>query len=337
MKALYLIDDETFEFKETILDKKENAATIKVVSMGICGSDISAYLGKLPLGKLPRVLGHEIAGIITEIQENDKGLKVGDKVAVEPYQYCGKCYPCSKGRTNSCENMKVIGVHEHGGYREYISHPVHLLHKLPEEISWEHAAMVEPLTISMHGVDRGRIEEGEYVVVTGAGTIGILAALYAKHLGAKTILVDPLQKRLDIAKSLGIDYVINPTESNDVEIISNITNGKMAGCVVEASGAEIAIQNTIKYVSDIGRVVLVGYPKKEVSLPTFLITRKEIDFLGARNCVKLFPKAIELIYSKKILVDDIITNVISFDEMPSYFQKIVEVPTDYLKVIAKTN
>lgn len=335
MKTLYLIDNETFEFEEGEIERKENSATIKVMSMGICGSDISAYLGKLPLGKLPRVLGHEIAGIITEISENDKGLKVGDKVSVEPYQYCGKCYPCSKGRTNSCENMKVIGVHENGGFREYISHPIHLLHKLPEDMSWEHAAMVEPLTISMHGVDRGNVKDREHVVVTGAGTIGILAALYAKYLGAKTIIVDPLQKRLNVAKGLGIDYVINPEECDDVKKIVSITNGRMAEFVVEASGAPIAIENTIKYVSNTGRVSLVGYPKKEVSLPTFLITRKEIDFLGARNCVELFPKAVELIYNKKILVDDIITNVISFEEMPTYFKSIADVPTDYLKVIAK--
>ncbi|QZY54353.1 alcohol dehydrogenase catalytic domain-containing protein [Crassaminicella profunda] len=335
MKALFLEDTKVFKMKDIPMIKDQNKVTIKVKTMGICGSDISAYKGVLPLGTLPRVLGHEIAGEIVSVPENTKGLKVGDKVAVEPYQYCGECYPCSIGRTNSCENMRVIGVHENGGYMEYINHDLHLVHKVPSDMSLINAAMIEPLTISMQAVDRAIVKKGEYVVITGAGTIGLLAAVYVKYLGATPIVVDPAIKRLEIAKKLGIEYVFDPVKEDVVEEISKITNKKMAEVVVEASGAVPAVRSAIDYVSYTGRISLVGYPKTEVLLPTFLITKKELDIRGARNCVKKFPEAIQLIYEGKIKIEPIITNVIDFEEMPEYFQKISENPNDYLKVIAQ--
>lgn len=337
MKALFLEDTKVFKMKDIPMKEEQNKVTIKVKTMGICGSDISAYKGVLPLGTLPRVLGHEIAGEIVSVPKNDKGLKAGDKVAVEPYKYCGKCYPCSIGRTNSCENMRVIGVHENGGYMEYINHDIHLVHKVPEDMSPIHAAMVEPLTISMQAVDRVLVKKGEHVVITGAGTIGLLAALYVKYLGAVPIVVDPAVKRLEIAKELGMDYVFDPVNEDVVEKISRITNKKMAEVVIEASGAVAAVKSSIDYVSYTGRISLVGYPNEEIPLPTFLITKKELDIKGARNCVKKFPEAIQLIYEGKVNVKPIITNVIGFEEMPEYFKKISKNPNDYLKVIAEIN
>lgn len=335
MKALLLEEPKKFKFIERPEIDEKNKVVIKVKAAGICGSDLSSYKGIFPLVTYPRVPGHEIAGEVVYVPENDKGIKIGDKVTLEPYKYCGECYPCSIGRTNCCEDLKVIGVHVDGGMAEYYAHDLHLVHKVPDSISWEHVPMIEPLTISIHGVHRVDVKEGEYVVVTGGGTIGLLAAQFVLTLGAVPIMVDPMDNRLKLAESLGIKYTLNPMTQDVVKEISNITKGRMAEVVVEASGAPSAVKSAIDYVSYAGRVSLVGYPKSDIPLPTFLFTKKELDVRGSRNSAKEFPLAIKLIEEGKVIVEPIITNIIEFEEMPEYFELITQNPNDYLKVIAK--
>ena len=179
---------------------------IKVHGMGICGSDIAAYKGINPLVTYPRIIGHEIAGEVLEAPPGETNMTPGDRVVIEPYVYCGKCYPCMNGRTNCCENLTVRGVHIDGGMSEFCFHPRHLVHKVPADVSWKHLAMVEPLTISVHAVKRARLAKGEHLVVTGAGPIGLLAAQYALVIGAVPIVVDPIDERLAFARSLGIPH-----------------------------------------------------------------------------------------------------------------------------------
>ena len=156
---------------------KPGEALIKVVTAGICGSDIGAFRGTNGLVSYPRVIGHELAGIVESIPENNKnGIKVGDRVVVDPYLYCGHCYPCRIGRTNCCTDLKVLGVHVDGGMAEYYCHPADMLIKIPEGMSWEQAAMAEPLTISLHGIHRGGLQAGEYCAIIGAGLILYLNA-----------------------------------------------------------------------------------------------------------------------------------------------------------------
>lgn len=316
-------------------DLKEGYCVIKVKSIGICGSEMSAYKGIFPMGAYPRRLGHEISGEIISIAENNKkNLKVGDKVVLEPYRYCGECYPCRQGKTNCCENLKVISVHNNGAHTEYFAHEIDLVHKVPDYVSFEYAALAEPLTISIHGVHRARVKKGEHVVVTGAGPIGLLAAIYVKFLGAIPIMVDPLNKRLNIANEMGVEHVINPISNDAVKEIEKITHGRMAEAVIEASGASVAIEDAINYVAYTGRISLVGYPNKPVPIPTFTVTKKEIDILGSRNSVEEFPLAIEIIANEKVDLKPLITNIIDFDDLPDYFAHIEENPNNYLKVIA---
>ena len=153
-------------------------ALISIITAGICGSDIGAFRGTNNLVSYPRIIGHELAGIIESIPEdNPKGLKIGDKVIADPYLYCGHCYPCSIGRTNCCTDLHVLGVHVDGGMAEYFCHPADMLVKMPDDMSWEEAAMAEPLTISLHGIHRGGLKAGEYCAIIGAGPIGLLAGI----------------------------------------------------------------------------------------------------------------------------------------------------------------
>lgn len=315
--------------------KKNNEVLIKVESMGICGSDIGAYRGTNPLVTYPRILGHEIVGTVIEsgIGMPD-GIGVGDRVVLDPYIYCGHCYPCSIGRTNCCESLKVLGVHINGGMQEIITHPAHQIVKAPD-MPIEKLALAEPLTISLHALHRTQVRENEHVVIIGAGAIGLMAALVAKVYGAIPILIDILDQRLEYAKSIGIDFTINPSKEDAQQGVYHLTNGRMAEVVIEASGANVSIQNSLKYVSFAGRIGLTGWPKTETPLPTNIITFKELNIYGSRTSKGEFEEALHLLLTEKIKAEKIISKVIEFDEIPEYVQKLSEFPDEYLKVVAK--
>lgn len=315
--------------------KKDTDVLIKVEAMGICGSDIGAYRGTNPLVTYPRILGHEIVGTILEkgIGMPDN-IDIGDRVIIDPYVYCSQCYPCSIGRTNCCETLRVIGVHIDGAMQEVVCHPAHLIVKAPN-MPINQLALAEPLTISLHAIHRTKVKAGEHVVVIGAGTIGLMAALIAQVYGAIPILIDILDDRLEYAQKIGIPHIINPSTESELDMIKEITKGRMAEVVIEASGSNIAIQNTLKYTSFAGRIALTGWPKTETALPTNIITFKELDIYGARTSKGEFEEALELLSSNKINPNTIITKTISFDELPKYIEDISENPGDYLKVIAQ--
>lgn len=313
---------------------KKGEALIKIMTAGVCGSDIGAFRGTNGLVSYPRVIGHELAGIIEQIDEdNPKGFKVGDHVIVDPYLYCGECYPCSIGRTNCCTDLKVLGVHVDGGMAEYFCHPADMLVKMPEGMDWILAAMAEPLTISLHGVHRGGLKAGEFCAIYGAGPIGLLAGMVAEAYGAHAILIDVVQERLDFGKELGVEYVINSAKENPAEVIAKITNGTMAQLVMECTGANVCIRGTLDLVSNAGRITFTGWPKTETSLPTDLFTKKEIDIRGARTSAGEFEEAIELITSGKVDVKKILTKTVTLDEAPETIIDIEKNPGNYMKVV----
>lgn len=313
---------------------KKGEALIRIMTAGVCGSDIGAFRGTNGLVSYPRVIGHELAGIIEQIdEENPKGLKAGDHVIVDPYLYCGHCYPCSIKRTNCCTDLKVLGVHVDGGMAEYFCHPADMLVKMPDGMDWILAAMAEPLTISLHGVHRGGLKAGEYCAIYGAGPIGLLAAMVAEAYGAHAILIDVVQERLDFGKELGVEYVINSAKEDAVAEVARITEGNMAQLVMECTGANVCIRGSLDLVSNAGRITFTGWPKNETSLPTDLFTKKEIDIRGARTSAGEFEEAIELIMSGKVDVKKILTKTVSLAEAPETIIDIEKNPGNYMKVV----
>lgn len=316
----------------------EGEALIKVVTAGICGSDIGAFRGTNGLVSYPRVIGHEIAGEIISIPEDNKrGLKPGDRVVVDPYLYCGKCYPCSIGRTNCCNDLKVLGVHIDGGMAEYYCHPADMLIPIPEGMTWEQAAMAEPLTISLHGIHRGGLKEGEYCAVFGAGPIGLVAGMVAEAYGAHAIVIDLVQERLDFAKSVGVEYVIHSGSEDVVEKIREITGGKMCQQVMECTGANVCIRTCLDIVCHAGRITFTGWPHSETSLPTDVITKKEIDIRGARTSAGEFEEALDLIMTKKVDMTKILTKTVTLEQAADTIIDIEQHPADYMKVVVQVN
>ena len=314
---------------------KQGEVLLRVLYAGICGSDIGAYRGANTLVTYPRVIGHEIvAEVISEPGENKKGIRKGDIVVVDPYLYCGKCYPCSIGRTNCCVDLKVLGVHIDGGMSEYMVHPTDMLVRLPEGVPLELAAIAEPLTISLHGLHRGAAKAGEHVAIIGAGPIGVLAAMAAMSYGATPILLDISEDRLAFARDhLGVPYVVNTARENAEEAVRRYTNGRMAELVMECSGANPAIVSTLQLVCNAGRITLTGWPKNETSLHTDIITKKEVDIRGARTSAGEFEEAIELIRTGRVDVRKILTRVVSLEEAPAVVEDIERNPGNYMKVV----
>lgn len=337
MKAI--IFDEPWKVRCTELEmpvRKPGEALIKVKAAGICGSDIGAFRGANKLVSYPRIIGHEIAGEIIDIDDdNPKGFKAGDKVVVDPYLYCGHCYPCSIGRTNCCENLHVLGVQTDGGMSEYFCHPSDMLIPIPDGISWVQAAMAEPLTISLHGIHRGRLQKGEFCAIIGAGPIGVAAGLIAQAYGAHAILIDIVQERLEFAKKLGIEYIVNSSTDNAVDFLRSITNGVMPTLVMECSGANGAIRNTLDYVSFAGRITLTGWPKTETSLPTDIITKKELDISGARTAAHEMSESLNLIRTRQVDMMKLLTCVIDINDAEDAIRDIEAHPEKYMKVVVK--
>ena len=316
---------------------KKGEALIRVMTAGICGSDIGAYRGTNGLVSYPRVIGHELAGVIEAIDDegNPKGFKVGDRVILDPYIHCDHCYPCSIGRTNCCTDLHVLGVHIDGGMAEYFCHPSSYLVAMPDGMDWDLAAMAEPLTISLHGIHRGALKAGEYCAIYGAGPIGLLAGLAAEAYGAHVIMIDLVQERLDRAKELGIEYIVNSGEMDPQQAVSEITGGMMAQLVMECTGANPCIRGALDLVSNAGRITLTGWPKKETSLPTDVITKKEIDIRGARTSAGEFEEAIEMITSGRVDVRALLTKTVTIDEAPETIRDIEAHPGSYMKVVVR--
>lgn len=261
-------------------------------------------------------------------------IKEGDRVIVDPYIYCGHCYPCSVGRTNCCENLNVIGVHVDGAMQEVVTHPAHLIHKIPDNVPSEMAPLAEPLTIALHALHRANVKAGEYVAIIGAGAIGLMAALSARHYKATPILIDIVEERLRYAQKLGVPYVLNAADDQVIDAIKNITHGTMAQVVIEASGANSAIRNTLDLASFAGRISFTGWPKQETSLPTNLITYKELDLRGSRTSAGEFDEALRMLSTLEINPQDVVSKVVNLDEIPDAVKELDRYPERYLKINA---
>ena len=309
-------------------------AVIQVKAAGICGSDISAFKGTNPTIEYPLVMGHELAGVITEIGENTEGFQVGDHVVLEPYFYCGHCYPCRMGLYNNCVDMNVLGVRMNGGMTEYVSHPISYLHKIPADMPWELAAMVEPLSIAVHAVHRASVRGNEKVAIFGAGTIGLLAALTTKVYGAEPILIDINQKRLDFARTMGIKHTLNSATDDLEKNIADLTGGELCPAVLECSGTEPAVNSALDIVSNSGRIAYVGLAKAPLTFNHPRVTRKELNFFGCRNSRNAFPECIDMLSESRIDVAPMIDLRHGLEELMQGFHDLIEAPEKYLKIIS---
>lgn len=304
---------------------------IKVKAAGVCGTDLHIWHDQFPYWP-PVVLGHEFSGEIVETGEKVKEFKIGDRVVAEPHSLaCGMCELCRQGKIQICASKRSPGWGINGAFTEYIVMPAVLLHRIPDGVSYELASLAEPLAIAVHQVvERGRIECQDFVVVTGAGPVGILAAFVAKAAGAAKVAMVGMNAgeyiRFKVAKELGADYIINAEMENPVDKVMELTSGRGADIVIETSGAGSAIAQSVDMVRKCGRISAIGISSKEtVNFPWNKAIYKVLDIaFNMSSSYTSWDRALSLIVNTQADLSRLITHRTSIYEWERVFKELEE-------------
>ena len=299
---------------------KPGQAIIKIKRIGICGTDLHAFEGIQPYFEYPRILGHELSGELIAF-DNAPGFEIGEAVTFIPYFYCGKCIACQKGKQNACVNIKVCGVHQHGGMVEYLSVPSYsLIHG--EGLSFDALALVEPLAIGAHGVRRAGVTNGEFVLVIGAGPIGLGTMEFARIAGGKVIALDINNDRLKFCKEkLKVEHTINAMDADVVKQLQSITYGDMPTVVIDATGNLKAINNAFQFMAHGARYVLIGLQKGEISFSHPEFHKREATLMSSRNATREdFEHVISSMKKGEVDPTTYITHRVLFDQVKDDFE-----------------
>jgi len=310
-------------------------ALVRVRRIGICGTDLKAYEGKMPFIEYPRILGHELGVEIVDIGANDRGLKAGDLVSIEPYLNCGTCIACRRGKTNCCTSLKVLGVHTDGGMREFITVPVHKLHK-SEILTIDQLALIETLVIGAHAVRRAQPEPGEFLLVIGAGPIGLTVIEAARASGAEIIVMDINPDRLSFAqRQIGVEHAVHAAD-NPVEHLLDITSGDMPTQVYDATGNLQSMNRSFDYLAAGGKLVFVGLVKDDITFSDPEFHRREMTVMSSRNgTADDFRWVIDKVESGAIDTRPWITHRVPFDGMIDQFPGWLDPASGVIKAMVE--
>ncbi|RYY62164.1 MAG: zinc-binding alcohol dehydrogenase family protein [Chitinophagaceae bacterium] len=295
---------------------------IKIRRIGICGTDLHAFDGSQPFFTYPRILGHELCGEITEA-DPDSPYSRGDLVTVLPYLHCGTCIACRNGKPNCCVGMQVLGVHIDGGMVEYLSIPTsHIMYA--GDLSPDALALVEPLSVSSHGIRRAGVSAGEFVLVAGAGPIGIGAMDLARIAGARVIALDVDPHRLDFCiKEIGVEFAFDARDPDLLINLQRVTRNEMAPVVIDATGNLRAINNGFNYISHGGRYVLIGLQKEAITFSHPEFHKREATLMSSRNATERdFTDVISMMRMKQLVPEKYITGRMDFSVVQDKFSTL---------------
>ncbi|MFP3918685.1 2,3-butanediol dehydrogenase [Lysinibacillus telephonicus] len=295
---------------------------LKVEWAGICGSDLHAYSHGLSLEahpisgqKPPLTLGHEFSGTIVEVAKDVTGHVVGERVAIEPLIYCGECYACKRGYYNQCSKVGFVGLNRDGGFAEYVIVDEKMVHVLPDHVSFEEGALVEPTAVSFYAVRESKLKPGDSVAIFGAGPIGLLTLLSVKAAGATQIIViDLSEERLEKAKELGATTIINGMRDDIVETIQQLTNGGVS-VAYECAGAQPTMTSAVASVKQGGQVMAIAVFAKPIAIDMGQLMFKAADITSTLAYRHVFPEVIEMIGTGRLDVKQVITKKIELDDI----------------------
>jgi 2-desacetyl-2-hydroxyethyl bacteriochlorophyllide A dehydrogenase len=333
MKALVCTTPRQFNYINTEMPVTAKGETLlKIERIGICGTDLHAFEGTQPYFNYPRILGHELAATIIETKAD--GFTAGDKVTIIPYMHCGNCTACNSGKNNCCVNMRVFGVHIDGGMREFVTVPNHALLK-SEGLSLDELALIEPLAIGAHAVKRAAVANGEFVLVIGAGPIGLGIAQFARIAGAHVIVVDVNDDRLQFCTThVGVEHTINPLKQDVMEALKQITSNNMPTVVMDATGNLKAINNAFVYLAHGGRYVLVGLQKEHISFSHPEFHKREATLMSSRNAnVSDFEHVMDCIKNGLVQPTNYITHKVAFSEVATQFESLLDPNSKVVKAM----
>ncbi len=340
MKALVLTEYNHVEIQDVPMPQiNSNEVLIRVKASSICGSDVHGYDGSSGRRTPPLIMGHEAAGIIEETGSAVTKFKKGDRVTFNSTLYCGDCYFCRRGEQNMCENGKVFGVANadyklDGAMAEYVKIPEHVLYPVPDNVTFVQAALAEPLSIALHAISRISIRMNDTVVVFGAGTIGIMMLKLLKISSAgKIIAVDIDDEKLENAKTLGADVVLNSKNCNVAEEVLRHTGGYGCDVCFEAVGIPSTTNQCLDCLRKNGTAVLLGNVTPEFNLAISKAVFRELKLIGSYGCTTEYATSLALISSGKIAVDDVASKVAPLEEGNEWFRKLHDEPTGLTKVV----
>jgi threonine dehydrogenase-like Zn-dependent dehydrogenase len=306
---------------------------LEVHYVGLCGSDLNMYRGTMAIVSYPRIPGHELSGVLVAKGEKVPGsIHVGDRVTVLPYSECSLCPACRAGRPNCCQFNQTLGLQRDGAmsrffaidYRKVFSSKVLTLQEL---------ALVEPLSVGYHAANRGRVTELDTVLVIGCGTIGMGVIAAAARKGATVIAVDVDDDKLAGAQKLGAQIAVNSTRQDVLAVTGTLTDGEGVSVAIEAVGLPDTFRLAVEAVAFAGRVVYVGYARQEVCYDTTPFVRKELDILGARNALRVFPAVIKMLEKRERPFTDLITRIYPLAETAQAFRDWDAAPGKVTKIL----
>ncbi|HZG85950.1 zinc-binding alcohol dehydrogenase family protein [Paenibacillus sp.] len=313
----------------------EDDVVVDVKRIGICGTDLHAYRGNQPFFAYPRILGHELSGIVRSAGARVEGLRPGDQVAVMPYLHCGECIACRRGKTNCCTRMQVLGVHVDGGMRERIAVSAsHLIRT--NGLTLDQSAVLEPLGIGAHAVRRSGLQAGDTVLVVGAGPIGLGVMAMAKRRGAAVIAMDINEERLSFCRSWArADACVNALREPEQALLE-LTNGEMPTVVFDATGSARSMEGAFRYPAHGGTLVFVGLVKSSIAFDDPEFHKRELTLMGSRNATKEdFDAVTEAIAAGDIDVSSFITHRASFDDMIPQFETWLKPESKTIKAMVE--
>ena len=318
-----------------IPEPNEGEVIVKIMRIGICGSDIHVYHGKHPYTSYPVVQGHEVSGEIAKIGDGITQFKLGDKVTIQPQVVCGKCFSCIHGNYHICDELKVMGFQTTGTASEYFKVAASKLLKLPENMSFDEGAMVEPLAVAVHALSRAGEVKGKKILVLGAGPIGNLVAQSAKGLGAKAVMITDLSDyRLQKAKECGIDFCVNTKDQDIGKVLLDNFGQDKADIILECVGVNTTMSQAVLNARKGGTIIVVGVFGSKATIDLGLVQDRELMLIGTLMYQeKDYLKAIELIQSEKVKLKPLITNHFAFKDYLKAYECIEERKDQVMKVI----
>ncbi len=340
MKAMLLSEYKKLEIVDMPMPVcGPNDLLVRVKACGICGSDVHGWDGSSGRRKPPLVMGHEAAGVVAEVGSQVKNFAVDDRVTFDSTVSCGQCSACRRGSINLCENRQVLGVscdefRRHGAFAEYVIVPQNISYKLPDELPFEHAALIEAVSIAVHAANRTPIKLGDTAVVVGSGMIGLLVIQAVRLAGcARVIAVDLEDSKLEIAKSLGADVGLNAKHVDVVAAVKELTAGKGADVSLEVVGATPTVRTAIECTRKGGAITLVGNLAPTVELPLQAVVTRELTIFGSCASNGEYPECIDYLRRGDIRVEPLITAKASLDEGPNWFARLYGGEPGAMKVV----
>ncbi|MGQ9622849.1 MAG: NAD(P)-dependent alcohol dehydrogenase [Candidatus Caldatribacteriaceae bacterium] len=340
MKAAVMKDIRRIEIEELPIPvPRENEVLIRIRSVGICGSDVH-YFVEGRIGDFvvhpPFILGHECSGEVVEIGKGVKDFKPGDRVTMEPGIPCGKCEFCRAGRYNLCPDVVFWATPPvDGTFCEYVVHPAHFTYPIASHVSFEEAALVEPLAVGMYATWRARVKPGDLAIVLGSGPIGLvtLEALLARGV-TEVIAVDVVEKRLEKAKEIGAQHVINAQKEDVREKVLSLTHGKGVDVVFETAGSVVTTQLTVELAKRGGKVILVGLPSMtHFDFGVIKVLDKELDVLGVFRYANMYKGCVDLLNAGRVNLKTLITHRFSLQETEKALLFAHEHKAESIKVV----